>query len=276
MCMVLLVTAASCAHEPAWEPDPETQPTTTERTMESTTRETTTESTTEATTQAPTTTTTKPVTTKPAPVEAPTFSIEEVTTEAPTEPPLYKEIARYETKYNTSQKDRTTNVTLAASFINGVVLQPGDIFSFNETVGDRTKARGFKDAVVYNNGSKETGIGGGICQVSSTLFNAALLANLEIVERHNHSLKVGYTPNGRDATVFYGNQDFRFRNNSDYPVQISIYCAKGRLLIAINSYQPAPVVDIKLNVIKNSGSSFTLQRVANGQVNYTTKSIYKD
>lgn len=124
------------------------------------------------------------------------------------------------TKFNAGLKNRTTNVKLAASHINGTILNPGDVFSYNKTVGPRTYANGFLDATVFANGGAEDGVGGGICQVSSTLYVAALHADLSIVERKNHSLYVSYVPLGQDATVAYGAIDFRFENNTDYPIKI--------------------------------------------------------
>lgn len=124
------------------------------------------------------------------------------------------------TKFNAGLVGRTTNVKLAASHINGTILNPGDVFSYNDVVGPRTYATGFKDATIFANGGAEDGVGGGICQVSSTLYVAALQSDMEIVERRNHSLYVSYVPLGQDATVSYGSVDFRFRNNTDYPIKV--------------------------------------------------------
>ncbi len=120
--------------------------------------------------------------------------------------------------------NREHNVRLACSMINGTVLMPGEIFSFNETTGKRTKAAGFKEANVIVGGNRlEPGIAGGVCQVSGTLFNAVVRADLEIVERQHHSFELSYLTRGRDATVNYGTADLRFKNTSDYPVYISMY-----------------------------------------------------
>ena len=97
---------------------------------------------------------------------------------------------------------------------------PGETFSFNQTVGQRTKAAGFKEATAYSNGQVVQEVGGGICQVSSTLYNAVLYANLEIVERTNHGFKPSYVKPGLDATVSWGGPDFKFKNNRNYPVRI--------------------------------------------------------
>ena len=113
-------------------------------------------------------------------------------------------ISEFSTKYSQSQKDRTTNLKLAAEKINGTVLMPGEVFSYNTVVGKRTIDAGYKEAKIYVNGEVVDGLGGGICQVSSTLYNAVLYANLEIVERRNHQFVPSYAGAGLDATVVYG------------------------------------------------------------------------
>lgn len=142
-------------------------------------------------------------------------------------------LASYSTTYNPGEIGRTKNVTLAASKINDVILAPGESFSFNRVVGARTYENGFRDAKVYEGNKIVDGMGGGICQVSSTLYNAVLYANLEIVTRRNHSLAVSYVPLGRDATVVYGAIDFVFKNNQKYPVKITASAYGGRLTVAV-------------------------------------------
>ena len=129
-------------------------------------------------------------------------------------------LGSYSTTYSTRNANRSTNIRLASQKVNGTVIMPGKVFSYNTTVGKRTAAAGFKSAAVYAGGKVTTGIGGGICQVSSTLYNAVLLSNLEIVERSNHGFNPGYVPAGRDATVSWGGPDFKFKNNRTYPVKI--------------------------------------------------------
>jgi vancomycin resistance protein YoaR len=143
------------------------------------------------------------------------------------------EITHYVTKYNVNEINRTHNLTKAANGINGSIVLPGEVFSFNGTVGRRTMESGYKDAMVIVNGKFEPGLGGGICQVSSTLYNACLLAGLEIVERHNHNLTVAYVPLGQDATVAYGALDFKFRNNTTSPVYIQAIAGGGYLTVTI-------------------------------------------
>ena len=129
-------------------------------------------------------------------------------------------LSTYSTRYSTSDRDRTTNLQLAASKINGTVVMPGETFSYNQVVGERTIAAGYKEAPIYVEGEVVDGLGGGICQITSTLYNAVLYANLEIVERSNHQFVPSYVTASRDATVVYGSIDFKFKNNRDYPIKL--------------------------------------------------------
>lgn len=122
--------------------------------------------------------------------------------------------------YIASKVGRTTNLKIASGKIDGYVLMPGDTFSYNSVVGKRTVAAGFQLAGVYSGGGVVDGLGGGICQISSTLYNIVVMSDLEIIERENHSFLPGYLPAGRDATVVYGAIDFKFKNTRDYPVKI--------------------------------------------------------
>ncbi len=138
-------------------------------------------------------------------------------------------LASYSSSFSTSSESRATNVRLSASRINDYILMPGDVFSYDKTIGKRTAANGFREANVYVGNKIETGIGGGICQTSSTLYSAALYANLEIVSRTSHSLPVGYVPAGQDATIAEGYIDLLIKNNTDYPVKI-VAVTNGRML----------------------------------------------
>ena len=142
-------------------------------------------------------------------------------------------IATYSTDYSTSSANRKENIRLAASKINGVILNPGDVFSFNGIVGPRTEATGYKVAHVYSGNKVVDGIGGGICQVSSTLYNAVVFADLEIVYRTNHSLPVSYVPLGRDATVSYGTIDFKLKNNKETPIKFEAIADGTNLTINV-------------------------------------------
>ena len=135
------------------------------------------------------------------------------------------ELSRFSTNYAASNINRTTNLVLAAGKINGTVLMPGETFSYNQVVGERTIAAGYKEAPIYVSGRVEDGLGGGICQITTTLYNAVVYANLEIVERTNHQFVPSYVGAGRDATVVYGAIDFKFKNNRNYPIKI--VCSVG-------------------------------------------------
>ena len=130
------------------------------------------------------------------------------------------QLSNFSTYYAASNVNRTTNLRLAANKINGTVLMPGETFSYNNVVGERTIAAGYKEAPIYVEGRVEDGLGGGICQITTTLYNAVVYANLEIVERTNHQFVPSYIGAGRDATVVYGALDFKFKNNRDYPIKI--------------------------------------------------------
>lgn len=126
--------------------------------------------------------------------------------------------------YTTTVKgsaDRRSNVRLAGEKCANIIMLPGDEFSYNDTVGQRTKDAGFKEAPAYQNGETVQELGGGVCQPSSTLYNAVMCANLEITERHNHSFASTYVPLGQDATVSWKGPDFKFRNNTKYPIKIT-------------------------------------------------------
>jgi len=134
---------------------------------------------------------------------------------------LFRDVlADVTTSLNPGLVSRTSNVRLATSFVNGVILNPGEEFSYNKVVGPRTYERGFKDALVFQQGEIVDGTGGGICQVSSTLYMATLRADLKVTARRNHQFVVSYTKLGEDATVVYGSQDYKFINDSEYPIKI--------------------------------------------------------
>ncbi len=136
------------------------------------------------------------------------------------------------TVYNASVP-RATNVELAASKINGTVVQPGKTFSYDKTVGPRTTANGFVEAPIYISGQHGVGIGGGICQVSSTLYTALITAGIPATERHEHSLPVAYLPEGYDATISSGAYDLKFKNTYDKPLHIYCSAKNGYLVIQL-------------------------------------------
>lgn len=158
-------------------------------------------------------------------------------------------ISEFSTKYSQSQRDRTTNLKLAAEKINGTVLMPGEVFSYNTVVGKRTIDAGYKEAKIYVNGEVVDGLGGGICQVSSTLYNAVLYANLEIVERRNHQFVPSYAGAGLDATVVYGSIDFQFKNTRNYPIKIQ--CSVDRGICNFQIYGLKEETEYEVNVWAN-------------------------
>ena len=136
-------------------------------------------------------------------------------------------LSDFSTNYVASNRNRTTNLILAANKINGTVIIPNETFSYNKVVGERTIQAGYKEAPIYVSGRVEDGLGGGICQITTTLYNAVLLANLEIVERSNHQFIPSYANASRDATVVYGAIDFKFKNNREYPIKITCSVSNG-------------------------------------------------
>lgn len=142
-------------------------------------------------------------------------------------------LATAKTNFGSSSASRANNVRLASSFINGTILNPGEEFSYNGVVGERTSERGFRSAGAYVSGKLVDEVGGGVCQPSSTLYMAVLRSDLEVTERTNHGFTVAYTPLGEDATVSYGSLDFKFRNNTAYPVKILADASGGTLTMTI-------------------------------------------
>ena len=149
------------------------------------------------------------------------------------EPGYYQEtIGSYEAISQSDDDERAENLRLAAEAINGYVIEPGATFSFNEVVGDTTAERGYKEAPVLYSSGLGSSDGGGICQVSTALYIAAVKADLEIVERHPHSVPSDYAPIGLDATIVYGSRDLRIKNNTDFP--ITIYAKAVGQTVSVN------------------------------------------
>ena len=201
-------------------------------------------------------------------------------------------IGTYSSSYATSSANRAFNVERAANSINGKILMPGEEFSYNDAVGNPSLANGYKIASVFQNGKSVQGAGGGICQVSSTLYNSVLLADLNITERHNHSLTVGYVPKGQDATVSYNAVDFRFKNSTEYPVKISAVYSNRRLTVSLigTQYVPKREVVISSSVISTippgenitedptlpAGTRNVVSSGSNGYVVDTYKTVYEN
>ena len=137
------------------------------------------------------------------------------------------------TYYREYETSRTNNVKLATASINGYIVLPGGNFSFNNVVGERTKERGYQYAAIYSSSGIEKELGGGICQVSSTLYVATLYANLKQVSRNSHMYTVTYVDYGLDATVYWGSIDYVFKNDTAYPIKIAAECKNGELTVKI-------------------------------------------
>lgn len=176
-------------------------------------------------------------------------------------------LGEFSTQY-VNNPSRTTNLKLAAKKINGTVLLPGETFSYNKVVGERTIAAGYKNAAIYQNGEVVDGLGGGICQISTTLFNAALFANLDILELHNHQFVPSYVGAGRDATVAYGSKDFKFKNSRKYAIKLECSVSGGIAKFKIYGLKEDPEYDIKVNAsIISQSSTYTKS------VTYRTRSL---
>ena len=153
-------------------------------------------------------------------------------------------LGTFTTRYDAGNVSRTTNLAIACKKLNGQVIQPGEVFSYNKALGKRSVENGYKEAAVYVNGGVENGLGGGICQISSTLYNTVLFANLGIVERHQHSFTTSYVDPGRDATVVYGALDFKFKNTRKYPVKLEAYIKSGVATVSMYGIKE----DVEYNV----------------------------
>ncbi len=185
-------------------------------------------------------------------------------------------LATYKTTFSTRNGNRTTNIRLASNKINGVILMPGEEFSYNTIVGKRTAAAGYKTAAIYIGGKVENGIGGGICQVSSTLYNTALRANLEIIKRSNHRFATGYVPLSTDATVSWGGPEFIFKNSRKYPIKIVSTVTGGTIQVDIYGCKE----DVEYEVVIQSQNLQTIPMQTEYRTNTllpegTTKTVQK-
>ena len=159
-------------------------------------------------------------------------------------------ISTFSTKFSTADANRAGNIKIAADTINGTVVMPGAIYSMNKTLGPRVEKKGYKEAPVIINGTHVPGLAGGICQATTTVYNAALLADFQIISRKPHQLKVGYVPAGRDATISGDAIDMKFKNTNKYPIYIQTIVSSGN--IRVNIYganeHPGQTVEITSEV----------------------------
>ena len=171
-------------------------------------------------------------------------------------------ISSYTTYFSTSDPNRVNNLRVALNLLNGKVIMPGETFSYNSVVGAATTAQGFKAAATFVGGRVTSEVGGGICQTVSTLYNTALLANLEIVQRKAHSLPVAYVPGSRDATVYYPSIDFKFKNTREYPIKIvTSFNATGNLTISLYGTKEQNEYVVSISSRKTETIPYTTQYV---------------
>lgn len=142
-------------------------------------------------------------------------------------------ISTFSTKVYTKTADRVKNLHIVCDKLTGTILEPGEEFSYNDTCGPYDKENGFGKATVFVNGEEVQEYGGGVCQLSSTLYNAIKDIGCEVLERHNHSKEVYYVPKNEDATVSYGLLDFRFKNTNSYPIEIHAFSDKNEVTVSI-------------------------------------------
>ena len=196
-------------------------------------------------------------------------------------------LSSFTTYYDTSNKDRAQNLELASEKINGKILSPGEEFSYNSIVGARTISAGYKESKIYSNGQVVDGIGGGICQLSSTIYNSAFFANLNITERYNHQFLTSYVKEGRDATVVYGVKDLKFKNNRNFPIKIETKVSSGVVTCNIYGINEEPLYDVSFNVETVSSTEPTVkyeydsslasgeQKIKQSGSNAMTVNVYK-
>lgn len=193
-------------------------------------------------------------------------------------------LAEFSTKFSTNDSNRVTNIVLSAKATSDVLLMPGEEFSYNNLTGKRTKSNGYKDAPVIINGKLEQDVGGGVCQVSSTLFNSVLYSGLDVTSRRNHSLKSSYVSIGRDAMVSDGGSDFRFKNPYSHPVYIKNTVSNGVITSKIyGNSSDKKNISIKVEPYTTGGldaaKTYIEYRDSNGNVTrtqYISNSVYKN
>ena len=201
-------------------------------------------------------------------ITKPTVTVNDIGTEA-----FPDKLGTFTTRYDARDTDRTTNLKLACQKLNNQVVLAGATFSYNSTLGERTIAAGYKNAKIYSNGQVVDGLGGGICQISSTLYNAVVDANLGIVERRNHQFVTSYVPAGKDATVVYGMTDFKFKNTRKYPIKIVATAQNGIATISIYGNKEEVEYDVTLEVKQLSTIPTTTQYVEDSSLPVGTEKV---
>lgn len=158
-------------------------------------------------------------------------------------------LSAFATVIDFSSSGEQHNVHLAAKSVSGIVIPPGGTFSQNDSIGPYTEPRGYQEGSAYIGGQITPSIGGGACKVASTLYNVAILSNLEIVERYNHSMPVHYLPYGQDSTVAYGFKDLKFKNNTEHPILIWAIPIENRVYMGFYGKEEAPKVEWHHNIL---------------------------
>lgn len=192
----------------------------------------------------------------------------------PPDPEPIKVLAKCSTMFDVPESNRSHNIRTAAAALNEVVIDPGEEFSFNDVVGPRTISKGYKTSIQFFDGEKVPGVGGGVCQVSSTLYQCLRVGALKVTTRQAHSRPVDYTPPGTDATVSWGELDLKFINTYDSPIKISTSVVDNRLSMTITGaetdldvrhiYSVAKVLDFETRRIPVEGITKDL-RVQRGK-----------
>ena len=166
-------------------------------------------------------------------------------------------LADYATTYDAGLRGRTINLKMAAKNINGTVVAPNAVFSTNAAIGPRNASAGWREAKMFVSGQVVSGTGSGICQAASTLYNAALLADVPIIERHAHSMRVMYVPPSQDAALMWGQKDFKFRNTSGAPMRVETYVSGGKFHARLWSQKPRSggAVKVTSRVLSRAGGT---------------------
>jgi len=159
---------------------------------------------------------------------------------------IKEKISGFTTSFNTGDVNRSSNIKVAADTINGIILWPGEVFSMNKGLGDRTEEKGYKTAHVIVNGVLVDGLAGGICQATTTVYNAVLLANLAVIERHPHALKVAYIPASMDATISGNDFDLKFKNTTSAPIYIEAFTKNGTITVNFYGTKDNPEQTVKI------------------------------
>lgn len=215
----------------------------------------------------------------------------EITTDEAKAMGIKERISYFTTYFDPSQSARVNNIRLLAKSLDGALIPPGKVFSVNQWIGPRTAEKGYKEAPTIVNGKLVPSLGGGVCQVATTLFNAVFFAGLPVVERHNHSFYISKYPKGRDATLSYGSLDLKFKNDTSNYILIKSFVGSGSLTVALYGYSPgikvtyetSPFTNIKpfkTEIIKDpnllEGKEEIEERGVNGGMVVVKRKVYRE